>query len=381
VSINRVNDIAQLRAILDRFNQRFDEAHVHAPPSKRWVRRALHRRGAARCPVRLKRMSYDLILRYPEELADLFTQYPDDALFAQAYEAWTGFRPITPVDPLRALTEAAEWTDEWGTPWHHAAGGVGATPAGCALAEWDQLDDYLARRLPNPSEPGRLDGAMPMLTRHGGGRYMVGMTHLLLFERQHALRGMENTFTDFYTDPERVDRLLGALTDYAVEIIRGWANLPQVDAFFLTDDWGTQRALMISPELWRKFFAARYRRICDEAHRFGLDVIFHSCGNVMAIVGDLIDAGVDVVDPIQPDALDLKQLAREFGGKAAFSGGISDQRLGRQTPAQVKDEIRATIDLLGTAFGNAYLVAPSNMLTPEIPLANLVAMFEACHEH
>ena len=100
----------------------------------------------------------------------------------------------------------------------------------------------------------------------------------------------------------------------------------------------------------------------------------------MAIVGDLIDAGVDVLDPIQPDALDLKALARQYGGKVAFSGGISDQRLGRQTPVQVKDEIRATIDLLGTAFGNAYLVAPSNMLTPEIPLENIVAMFEACHE-
>ena len=115
------------------------------------------------------------------------------------------------------------------------------------------------------------------------------------------------------------------------------------------------------------------------AHRFGLDVHFHSCGNILAIVGDLIDAGVDVVDPIQPDAVDLKKLAREFGGRAAFSGGISDQRLARQTPGQVKDEIRATMDLLGTAFGNAYLVAPSNALTPEIPLANIVAMFEACH--
>lgn len=370
----------QRRAVMDRFNARFDAAHRQAPPSKRWVRRALHLRGAERCPVRLKRMSYDLILRYPEELADLFTQYPDDALFVQAYEAWAGYKPLTSFDALRAATEAAEWTDEWGTPWHHAAGGVGATPAGCALADWDPLDDYLARRMPNPREPGRLDGAAAAINLHGGERYMVGMTHLLLFERLQALRGMENTLTDFYTDPECMDRLLGALTDYAVEIIRGWAHMPNVDAFFLTDDWGTQQSLMISPELWRKFFAARYRRICDEAHRHGLDVIFHSCGNVMAIVGGLIDAGVDVVDPIQPDAMDLKKLARDFGGKAAFSGGISDQRLARQTPAEVKDEIRATIDLLGTAFGNSYLVAPSNMLTPEIPLANIVAMFEACHQ-
>jgi uroporphyrinogen decarboxylase len=371
--------IEQARAALDRFNRRFDEAHAEAPPSKRWTRRALHRRGGYRCPIRLKRMSYDLLLRYPDALADLFAQFPDDALFAQPYEAWMGYRPPAPVDPLRALTEPAEWTDEWGTVWHHAAGGVGATPAACPISDWNQLDDFLARCVPDPKESGRLDGALPMVVRHGDRRYLAGMTHLLLFERLHCLRGMENIFTDFYTDPQSLDRLLGVLTDYAVELIRLWARWENVDAFFLTDDWGTQRALMIAPDLWRKFFAARYRRICEEAHRFGLDVIFHSCGNVLAIVGDLIDAGVDVLDPVQPDAMDLKALAREFGGKVAFSGGISDQRLARQTPAQVKDEIRATIDLLGVPFNNALLVAPSNMLTPEIPLANLVAMFEACH--
>ena len=369
-----------IRETLDRFNRRFDEAHTNAPPSKRWTRRALHRQGAGRCPVRLKRLSLDLILHYPDELADLFTQYPDDTIFVQAYEFCLGYRPLVPVDPLRALTETAEWTDEWGTVWHHSAGGVGATPARPAISDWDQLEDYLARRIPNPRAPGRLDAALPALTRHGGNRYFAGMTHFLLFERLHAIRGMENVFEDFYANPEPLDRLLGVLTDYYIEIIREWGKWENVDAVFMTDDWGTQQSLMISPDLWKKFFAARYRRICDEAHRFGMDVIFHSCGNVLAIVGDLIDAGVDVLDPIQPDAMDLKALAREYGGKVALSGGISDQRLARWTPAQVKDEIRRTIDLLGKAFDNAYLVAPSNVLTPEIPLANLVAMFEACHE-
>jgi uroporphyrinogen decarboxylase len=373
-------NLEQARATLERFNRRFDEAHAKAPPSKRWTRRALHRQGAGRCPVRLKRLSLDLILHYPDELADLFTQYPDDTIFVPAYEFCLGYRPLVPVDPLRALTETAEWTDEWGTVWHHSAGGVGATPARPAISDWDQLEDYLARRIPNPRAPGRLDAALPALTRHGGNRYFAGMTHFLLFERLHAIRGMENVFEDFYANPEPLDRLLGVLTDYYIEIIREWGKWENVDAVFMTDDWGTQQSLMISPDLWKKFFAARYRRICDEAHRFGMDVIFHSCGNVLAIVGDLIDAGVDVLDPIQPDAMDLKALAREYGGKVALSGGISDQRLARWTPAQVKDEIRRTIDLLGKAFDNAYLVAPSNVLTPEIPLANLVSMFEACHE-
>ncbi len=175
------------------------------------------------------------------------------------------------------------------------------------------------------------------------------MTHLALFERLHCLRGMENAFEDFYLYPEQVDRLLGALTDYQVEIVRAWGRLGNVDGWFVTDDWGTQTSLMISPELWRKFFAARYRRLCDEAHRCGIDVIFHSCGNVTAIVGDLIDAGVDVIDPLQPEAMDLQEIAREYGGKVAFCGGISDQELAVFTVSQVRDHVRRTIDTLGRA--------------------------------
>ncbi len=119
--------------------------------------------------------------------------------------------------------------------------------------------------------------------------------------------------------------------------------------------------------MWRRIFAQRYRRLCDEAHRSGLLVVFHSCGNVFEIMGDLIDAGIDVIDPLQPEAMDLAVVAREYGGSVGFCGGISDQRLGTQTPSQVRDQIRWLIDTLGAPFGNAYVLAPSNSLMPEIP--------------
>ena len=137
--------------------------------------------------------------------------------------------------------------------------------------------------------------------------------------------------------------------------------------------------MMIAPAMWRKFFAARYRRICDEAHRQGMHVIFHSCGNVTAIIGDLIDAGIDVLDPLQPEAMNLAQVAGDFGGKVAFCGGISDQKLAILTPAEVRDHVRRTIDTLGGRSGNAYLVGPSNVLCPEVPLENIEALFETCH--
>jgi uroporphyrinogen decarboxylase len=365
--------------VIKRFGARVDAAVAASPPSKERIKRALSRQGASRCPVRLRRLSLDVILRYGDSLADLFCQYPDDAIFTPAYDLFVGYQPQRPdLNPVRLLTEDSRWTDEWGTVWQHAAGGVGASTVANPLTDWSQLDEYLAKRMPDPRAPGRLDAARPSLEMHGKTRYFGGMAHMTLFERLHCLRGMENTFADFHTYPDEVGRLLDALTDYYVELVAAWGELG-VDGLFLTDDWGTQATLMISPAMWKKFFAGPYRRICDEAHRHGMHVVFHSCGNVAAIVGGLIDAGIDVLDPLQPEAIDQAEVARQFGGKVAFCGGISDQKLAVISPQETRDHVRRTIDTLGTSCGNAYLVGPSNVLCPEVPFENIVALFEACH--
>ncbi len=373
----------QIEVAVRRFNEQMDGALRQAAPGKAWTADALARRGAPRCPIHLRELSYDIILHHADVLAELLASYPDDLVFVDPYEWVIGYQApgaIDPIDPLRALTQEAEWVDEWGTRWGHAAGGVGATPVAYPLDDWCGLEDYLAHRIPDPGLPGRLDGALPSLRAHGPSRYCVGNISVGLFERFHCLRGMENAFEDFYTAPGDTERLLDAITEYQVELVHAWGLMPDVDACLLTDDWGTQNALMVSPTMWRRIFSERYRRLCDEAHRSGLLVIFHSCGNVFEIIGDLIEAGVDVIDPLQPEAMDLAAVAREYGGAVGFCGGISDQRLGVQTPQQVRDEVRHLIDILGAPFGNAYVLAPSNSLMPEIPVENLVALFEACHD-
>ena len=374
-------DPEQARRDIARFNERVDQACRAQPAARAWVRGALHRQGARRCPVRLRRLSLDIILRYGDALADLFAAYPDDVVFAASYDIFLGYqRPDAPerVDLVAALTGPAEWTDEWGTRWRHAAGGVGASTVAYPLNDWAAVDAFL-QGMPDPHLPGRLEAVEPTLSRFGGHLYFAGMTHLLLYERLHCLRGLENTLEDLYQAPAQTERLLEALTEYYLGIIQAWGALPNVDALFMSEDWGTQQALMISPAMWRRFFLERYRRLFDAAHRAGLDVIFHSCGNVSAIVGDLVDAGIDILDPLQPEAMDLATLAREYGAHVAFSGGLSDQTLARQTPAEVTEAVRRTIDLIGGACRNAYLVGPSNVLTPEIPLANIEALFQACH--
>ena len=373
--------LAQREAIVRRFNERVTGALLQSPPTKELVKNALHRKGAPRCLVRLQRLSLDVILRYGDDLADVFCAFPDDLISPHPYDFFVGYQPPHAqgsINALQVLTEPATWTDEWGTQWGHAAGGVGATATGYPLTDWSQLDDYLAHRFPDPRAPGRLDAAAAVIQKHAANRYCMGVNVLTIFERLHNLLGMQEALMALCTNEREVAWLLEALTQYHLELIRYWAEIG-ADGLFLGDDWGSQRGMMISAAMWRRLFRPHYVRLFDETHRCGMDVIYHSCGNVMDIIPDLIDIGADVLDPIQPVAMDPREIARRFGGRIAFYGGINTQELAGYTPRQVKDEVRRLIETVGTPFGNAYMIAPANVLTPEVPLENIVALCEAAH--
>jgi uroporphyrinogen decarboxylase len=375
----RLLPLAEMEAILARFDERVNAAQLKKPSTKAWVKQAIRRKGPGPCPIRLKRLSLDIILRYPDALADLFCEYPDDVIAVIPYDITIGYQPpgkLPRINPVEALMREAQWTDEWGTRWGHAFGGVGATPIDHPIKDWAQLDDYLAHHVPGPRAPGRLDSAVPALNMHAA-KYRYGVIHLALFERLHALRGMQDLLTDFYTDEAPLRRLMDALHAYLLEIVRAWAEIG-ADAVFLTDDWGSQAGLLIAPELWRRYFKSYYASVFAEAHRLGMDVIFHSCGNVIDIVGDLIDIDLDVLDPVQPGAMDIETLARKYGGHVSFSGAIDIQDvLCAGTPQQVKDHVRTIRDTLGRPFGGGLLLGPANIMTPDTPFENLRALFEA----
>jgi len=374
---------AEMEAIVARFEERVNRAQAAAPPTKDWVKKAVHRQGSGRCPVRIKRLSLDVVLRYGDALSDLFCAYPDDVVSIIPYDISIGYQPPGKqprINPVEVLTQDAQWTDEWGTRWGHAFGGCGATPVDCPLKDWAGLDDYLARGIPDARAPGRLDPAVRLLQMHAATKYCIGVIHLALFERLHAIRGMENVFTDFYEHEQEVRRLLDAICEYLLELIRYWSQIG-ADAVFLTDDWGSQSSLMISPAMWRGFFKPYYARAFGEAHRGAMDVIFHSCGNVTAIVDDLIDAGMDVLDPVQPGAMNIDEVARRFGGRCSFAAAVDVQHLlSHGSPQQVRDGVRRVKDSLGRPHGGSLIVGPANVITPEIPFENLQALFEVAHE-
>jgi uroporphyrinogen decarboxylase len=373
----------ELKARVARFEQRVREAQLASGPTKERVKKAIQRKSPDRCPTWGKRLSMDVVVKYGDDLADLFCEFPDDIMRMAPYEIFIGHQPADrpdKVDPVVALTRDAEWNDEWGTRWMHSAGGTGAHQVAPAIPDWSQLDDYLAHRIPKADAPGRFDPVLADLASFKAAKYMLCRVHLLLYERLNCLRGAENVLMDLYTNETELRRLADAILEYDLGMIRNWARLG-ADGLFFSEDWGMQTGLMISPEMWRRLFKPYYVRILDEAHRHGLDVILHSCGNVMDIVGDFIDIGLDALDPIQPTAMDIREVARRFGGRISFQGAVNvREMLDTFSPRQVKDMVRRTIDTLATPFGGGLILAPDNVLTPELPLENIRAMVEAFRE-
>ena len=261
--------------------------------------------------------------------------------------------------------------DEWGVGWTR-----GRAVSFPLIEGYHRLADY---RFPDPNAAGRFDAVKEGIAKaRAEGKYVLAMVWFTLYMRLWFLRGFDNLLMDHYLEPEQFTRLRDRVLEFNLEIIRQWHEIG-VDGIYFADDWGEQRSLLMNPEDWRRLYADCYRRMFEAAHAGGAQVWMHLCGNVTSIVLDLLEAGLNVLNPIQPRAMDLEQLARDYGGKLAFYGGIDvQQTLPFGTPQQVKDEVRWLCERLGGTGG--YFPNNSHTLNAGIPVENVAAMLEALEE-
>jgi uroporphyrinogen decarboxylase len=196
------------------------------------------------------------------------------------------------------------------------------------------------------------------------------------------LFGMENYLVKMYTNPavihaatERVCRFYLEANERFYEYAR---NL--IDGFFFGNDFGTQLDLILSPAQFDEFILPWFKKLTDQGHGHGYQVILHSCGSIHRVIGRLINAGVNCLHPLQARArnMDARTLARDFRGKIAFLGGIDTQRvLNQGTADDVKTEVRRIKELLGPDL----IVSPSHeAILPDVPPRNVAAMAEAARE-
>ena len=226
---------------------------------------------------------------------------------------------------------------------------------------------------PDPEKVMELEGVTSFLETNND-KFLIGAIGFSLYERAWILRGIEPVLFDFLENPIFIEELFDRIIDFNLVITKRLCRFP-VDAFHFGDDWGQQHGLIIDPEMWRSVFKKRLKKLYDAVHDAGVPVSIHSCGDITDIILDLIEIGVNMITPLQAEALDFNFLKREYGKYLTFWGGVSTQRtMPYGTPDEVRTEIRKLKRILGKDGG--YILAPSHELQGDVPLENMLAFIE-----
>jgi len=261
--------------------------------------------------------------------------------------------------------------DELGSVWRRASRDT-------AIGDWGELVDYPIRQpslqgysFPTGSRVGRWEHVDQI--REKFPDLFLTAIGMGLFENGWFLCGFENYLGYVAGEPAFVQELTEGLVEYSCAVTRQLAGLG-FDAIRFGDDWGFQDHLMLQPDLWRTTYKRHYARIYGAARDIGLIVCIHSCGNITDILPDLIDIGVQVVHPLQPEAMDVRKCKREFGKSLAFWGGLGSQStLPLGSPAEVRLEVRSRISLFSDG---GYILAPAGAAPAETPAENIHAIIE-----
>ena len=298
-----------------------------------------------------------------DKIEELKAQFPDDMLRG-LNAALNATKPVHRNGTTR-------WTDEWGVGWLQE--GKGSRPEIHPLLDgYASLKDYV---IPDPYRPERFSKADASLAARAG-KYVQALVWFTLFERLWMLRGFNNMLMDPYLEGRNWSKLRDKIVEYNLAIIDQWIER-RVHAIFFSDDWGSQQALLMDPDDWRRLYKPAYKAMFDRARSGNAHIWMHLCGNVSSIVGDLIDIGLQVLNPVQPQAMNIKWLSKEYGGKVCFYGGVDVQKtLTHGTPEDVRSSIHELVDLFGK-FNGGYIGGTSHTVMPETPLDNIVAMCDA----
>ena len=199
-----------------------------------------------------------------------------------------------------------------------------------------------------------------------------------IFDRVCSLFGMENALLHLMLEPAifeaAAQQVFNVYYEYIEKFLAACGN--NLDILLFGDDFATQRGLMMSPEVWRKYLKPHYAKIFELGKRAGKPVWFHSCGDISSVLPDLIDIGMDVWETVQLHTLPFsaKELKDKFGKHITFFGGINTQRLPFITPQEVSEEVKEVVSVLGKNGG--YICGPDHHIKPDVSVQNTIALFD-----
>ena len=253
--------------------------------------------------------------------------------------AGVGMSPTTDARPRSG-------PDEWGSIWEN----IGVSKLGEVkhpiLTDWAK---WSALRVPDIREPRRWVD-LPGARERAGDKFLMAYG-VSLYERVHFLRGLENTWLDIYTEPDNLCRLIDVLVEMNLYAIEQFARAG-ADGYMWCDDWGLQHNLMIAPDSWRQIWKPRYARVYRTAHDAGLLTFLHSCGDISAILEDLIEIGLDVIQMDQQENMGVERLGSEFGGRLTFWCPVDIQTtMAHGSLDEIRAYCRKLVNTLGRPTG------------------------------
>jgi uroporphyrinogen-III decarboxylase len=252
----------------------------------------------------------------------------------------------------------------------------GAHDTRVVLDDWHQLDEYI-EKLPDPETDPRFDDFIKKAEQiRAQDQYLLFGWWRLFFEKPWFIRGMQNLLMDYYFEPENVHRLHEALCDLYCRYLKRGIQALQPDGFWTSDDLGHQTQLFMRPETFREFLKPYYARIGALLKEHGLHWWLHSCGNNTAVLGDLVEVGVDVFHPVQKGTMDEVAVAQEFGDRLTFLVGLDVQHvLQEKGPEGVREEVRFLINTFDRPDGGMCLAA-GNGIVAGTPFENIKAFLD-----
>jgi uroporphyrinogen decarboxylase len=269
----------------------------------------------------------------------------------------------------------------WGTPLRPIQAGQALYHefAQAPLAEYETPESL--ERYPFWPDPDCVDyQQMTSLAQRAATDFVVVGPWVSFFEVYCQMRGLETALMDVIANPDLVETALDYIEARQTSMMKRFLDqaAPWVDMVFISDDMGCQNNLLLSLELWDRYFRHRLKRWCELVHGYGRRVFYHSDGAIEPLIPRLIDCGVDVLNPIQHacPGMDPAELKRKYGHQIVFHGGIDNQQvLPRGTPDDVRAETRRCIQTLG-AGREGYIVCSCHNIQPGTPIDNILAMVE-----
>jgi uroporphyrinogen decarboxylase len=294
-------------------------------------------------------------------------------------------RAIFPGGPARGTAKdlgPRSYRDDWGVIRVHPEGSYYYDQREFPLAGEITISDIARYPWPDPDDPGWTKGLKERVKwiRENTDCAAILTLPAPFVHTSQYLRGFEDWFMDFILDSKRLEALFDAVLEVSLQIAKHQLEEvgQEVDIVICADDLGTQRSLQMSHEHYVKYIKGRHERFFRQIHELSpAKVLFHTCGSVASIIDDLIETGVDILNPVQPSAAGMNppELKKKYRGRVALWGGPDAQFTFPK--GSVSDVKRMVEDLIeGAGEGGGFVLSSCHNIQPDVPLENILALFE-----